>query len=61
MEQYTIYVVTVIKDDSTTSTENFSNKKNLVKWLNEIVPCIGTELQYEADHYLLQGICINKF
>ena len=27
----------------------------------EIVPCIGTELQYEADHYLLQGICINKF
>ena len=26
----------------------------------EIVPCIGTELQYEADHYLLQGICINK-
>ena len=26
----------------------------------EIVPCIGTELQYEADHYL-QGICINKF
>ena len=27
----------------------------------EIVPCIGTELQYDADHYLLQGICINKF
>lgn len=33
MEQYTIYVVTVIKDDGTTRTENFSNKKNLVKWL----------------------------
>ena len=33
MEQYTIYVVTVIKDDGTTRTERFSNKKNLVKWL----------------------------
>lgn len=33
MKQYTIYVVTVIKDDGTTSTEKFSNKKNLVKWL----------------------------
>lgn len=25
-----------------------------------IVPCIGSELLYEADHYILQGICLNK-
>ena len=33
MEQCTIYVVTVIKDDGTTRTEKFSNKENLERWL----------------------------
>ena len=33
MEQYIIYVVTVTKGNGTTSTERFSNKENLVKWL----------------------------
>lgn len=33
MEQYAIYVVTVIKDDGTTRKERFSDKENLEKWL----------------------------
>ena len=33
MEQYAIYVVTVIKDDGTTRKERFYDKENLEKWL----------------------------
>lgn len=42
--------------------EEYLSSYSCVKDLkHEIVPCIGTELLYGADHYLLQGICIHKF